>query len=252
MEHLKSIWHNQLAPNSFCKLKQLKIKFCNEISNVFPSYVLDKLQNLKTVTVTDCPALEVVFETQGGSRQTRLEMHLKTLTLKQLPMLKHIWSGNPKENFKFQNLCLLTVITCKSLNHVFPLAVAKELQNLQKVYIAECGIEMVVAHDEMADTVPILIFPELTDLSFRNLTQLRSFYSGLHTLNCPVLRRVDVLHCDNLVLFKPKSLNCQDIVPVDVLPLLSIEKVLSQYSKSPKISFLIDMCHVACYFSLKK
>jgi hypothetical protein len=181
------------------------------------------------VTVTDCPALEVVFETKDlkaeGGRQTRLEMQLGTLTLKLLPMLKHIWSGNSYESFKFHNLCLLKVTECQCLNHVFPLHMAKELQNLQELYVEECGIEIIVAQDEIADTVPILIFPELTSLSLRDLTHLRSVYRGFHTLDCPVLRDVDVLHCDKLELFTTTSRNCRDNVTVDTLPLLSIEKV---------------------------
>ncbi|WJX68000.1 hypothetical protein P8452_52415 [Trifolium repens] len=235
MEHLKTVWHNQLAPNSFCKLKQLKIESCNKLSNVLPSYVLDKLQNLETVTVSDCHALEVVFETQGlkvdGSRQTGLEMKLETVTLNHLPMLKHIWSGNPNKILNFQNLCQLKVIGCQNLNHVFPLSVAKELQRLQVLHIEECGIEIIVAQDGIADTTPMLNFPKLTTLCFRELTQLRSFYHVSYTLNCPVLRDVDVFHCDNLILFQPKSLDNRGNVSVDTLPLLSIEKVLtSQYS----------------------
>ncbi|XP_045802773.1 uncharacterized protein LOC123896433 [Trifolium pratense] len=237
MEHLKSLWHNELAPNSFCKLKKLKIRSCNKLSNVFPSYVLDKLQNLEKLTVTDCPVLEVEFETQSlqveGGRQTRLEMQLGTLILENLPKLKHIWSGNPNESFKFQNLCILKVMHCESLNHVFPLSLAKELQHLQAIYIRVCGVESIVARDEMVDTSPkpILIFPELKSLRFRNLTQLQNFYPGLHTLDFPVLRDVDVFHCDKLVLFEPMSLNYQDNVTVDIIPLLSIEKVVSNTSK---------------------
>ncbi|PNX84035.1 hypothetical protein L195_g040088, partial [Trifolium pratense] len=235
MEQLKSLWHNQLAPNSFCKLKQLKIQSCNKLSNVFPSYVLDKLQNLEIVTATYCNALEVVFETQGlnadGGRQTRLKMQLRTLTLNHLPMLKHIWSGNPNKTLKFQNLCQLKVTECPNLNHVFALSMAKEIQHLQELYIEKCGVEIIVSKDEMADTDPELIFPELTYLSFQHLTQLRSFYDGSHNLNCPILRHVDVFHCDKLVLFKPKSLNYQDIVPVDTLPLFSIEKVVRRNTR---------------------
>ncbi|XP_039686598.1 probable disease resistance protein At4g27220 isoform X2 [Medicago truncatula] len=231
MEHLKFVWYNQLTPNSFGKLKELKIELCNEISNVIPSYVLDKLLNLETVTVVCCHTLEVVFETQGlkvdGGRQTKLEMQLRTLTLNHLPMLKHIWSGNPNESVKFQNLCLLQVTGCESLNYVLPLSVAKELQNLQGIYIKECGVEIIVEQDEMSDTVPILNFPELTFLSFRDLKQLQSFYRGLLTLDCPALRHVDVLHCDKLVLFKPKSINYQEIVPVDTKSLLSIEQLFA-------------------------
>ncbi|CAJ2659419.1 unnamed protein product [Trifolium pratense] len=230
MEHLKSLWHNQLASNSFCKLKQLKIQFCNKLSNVFPSYVLDKLQKLEIVTVTCCDALEVVFETQGlnaaGGRQTRLEMQLRTLNLNHLPMLKHIWSGNPNKILQFLNLCQLKVTECQNLNHVFPFSMAKEIQHLQELFIAKCGVEIIVAQDETADTDPLFIFPELTSLSFRDLTKLRSFYGGLHNLDCPVLRHVDVYHCDKLVLFNPKSPNYQEIVPVDTVALLSIEKVV--------------------------
>ncbi|WJX68012.1 hypothetical protein P8452_52425 [Trifolium repens] len=207
MEHLKSLWHNQLAPNSFCKLKQLTIQSCNKLSNVFPSYVLDKLQNLDKLTVTDCPALEVVFETQG------LQVECKSLM--------------------FPNLSQLKLTECKSLKFVFPLSVAKELQYLQELCIVKCGVESIIAHDEMANTGPnpILIFPELKSMSFRELTQLQNFYHGLHTLDCPVLRDVDVIHCDKLVLFKPMSVNYQDNVTVDILPLLSIEKVVSNTSK---------------------
>jgi hypothetical protein len=107
--------------------------------------------------------------------------------------------------------------------------VAKELQYLQELCIVKCGVESIIAHDEMANTGPnpILIFPELKSMSFRELTQLQNFYHGLHTLDCPVLRDVDVIHCDKLVLFKPMSVNYQDNVTVDILPLLSIEKVHS-------------------------
>jgi chorismate mutase len=236
MEHLKSLWHNQLPPNSFCKLKQLTIQFCSKLSNLFPSYVLDKLQNLEIVTVTCCHALEVVFETQGlkedGGRQTRLEMQLGTLTLKHLPMLKDIWSGSPNKILKFQNLCQLKVTGCENLNHVFPLSMAKEIQHLQELYIEKCGVEIIVSQDETTDTDPELIFPELTSLSFKHLTQLQSFYGGSHNLNCPILKHLHVYHCDKLILFKPKSQNYQDIVPVDTLtlPLLSIEKVHSMFS----------------------
>ncbi|WJX72664.1 hypothetical protein P8452_56516 [Trifolium repens] len=230
MEHLKSLWHNQLASNSFCKLKQLEIESCDKLSNIFPSYVLDKLQNLEIVTITCCPALEVVFEMKDlkadGGRQTRLEMQLRTLTLNHLPMLKHIWSGNPNKILKFQNLSQLKVTNCQNLNHVFSLSMAKEIQHLQVLDIAKCGVEIIVGQDETADADPELIFPKLTSLSFIHLTQLRSFYDGSHNLNCPILRHVDVFHCDKLVLFKPKSQNYQDIVPVDTLPLLSFEKVV--------------------------
>lgn len=72
-------------------------------------------------------------------------------------MLKHIWSRNPYGCFRFQNLGQLKVAECKSLNYIFPFSVAKELPYLQVLHIEECCVENIVAQDEMADTVPILI-----------------------------------------------------------------------------------------------
>ncbi|KAJ1434234.1 P-loop containing nucleoside triphosphate hydrolase [Sesbania bispinosa] len=192
---------------------------------------MDQLEsNLETMIVTNCPVLEVVFEIQGLKSgidsQAELQMQLRNLTLEHLPMLKNIWSKNPYGSLRFENLCQLKVTECKILNQVFPLSVAKELQHLQMLHIEKCGVENIVAHDEMDDTAPILVFPELTSLNFRSLTQLRSFYQGLLTLDCPVLRDLDVHHCDQLALFTPKSLNYQGNVPSDPQPLLSFEKVI--------------------------
>ncbi|KEH38442.1 hypothetical protein MTR_2g071930 [Medicago truncatula] len=58
-----------------------------------------------------------------------------------------------------------------------------------------------LTNDEMADAVPILVFPKLTSLSLRSLAQLTSFCYGLHTLGLPFLRDLDVYHCDQLEQF---------------------------------------------------
>jgi len=145
--------------------------------------------------------------------------------LKCLSLVKHIWSGNPYGSFSFQNLWKFKVTGCKSLNHIFPFSVAKELPYLQVLHIEECGVQNIVAPDEMADTVPILVFPKLTSLSLRSLTQLRSFFHGLHTLDVPILRDLDVYHCDQPELFAPKSLYYPGNAAVDQQALLSIDKV---------------------------
>ena len=47
MDNLKSIWPNQLTQNSFCKLKKMEITSCDQLLNVFPSHVLNKLQSIE-------------------------------------------------------------------------------------------------------------------------------------------------------------------------------------------------------------
>jgi len=47
-------------------MKHLKTKFCYKLLNIFPSHVFENLQNLETIIVTNCPALEVLFEIQDN------------------------------------------------------------------------------------------------------------------------------------------------------------------------------------------
>ncbi|AES60922.1 hypothetical protein MTR_1g072480 [Medicago truncatula] len=88
--------------------------------------VIDKIKSLKleTVIVTDCPALKVVFETQSlqadGGMHIRLDMQLKTLTLKNLPMLKHIWHGILMKASSSETSAYWELLNAKPLIMFFP------------------------------------------------------------------------------------------------------------------------------------
>ncbi|KAK7257093.1 hypothetical protein RIF29_30819 [Crotalaria pallida] len=229
MDSLKSIWNHQLTPNSFCKLVTMEISFCKMLSNVFPCYELNNLRNMETLHVTDCATLEVVFEIQGqntrNASQVILATQLKTLTLKSLPMLKHIWSGDPHGSIGFQNLSTVEVDECESLHHVFPITVSKQLLQLQVLKIEDCGVENIVAKDKTEANGPRFVFPQLTLLKFWYLPKLESWYPGIHTLDCPKLVELDVYHCDELEVFTVKSQNYQVDNPPNRQPLFFWEKV---------------------------
>ncbi|CAL0303672.1 unnamed protein product [Lupinus luteus] len=65
MDNLESIYHDDLTSNPFPKLIKIEISSCEKLLSIFPSYVLNNLCTLETLVVSDCAALEVVFETQG-------------------------------------------------------------------------------------------------------------------------------------------------------------------------------------------
>ncbi|OIV92480.1 hypothetical protein TanjilG_02243 [Lupinus angustifolius] len=193
MDSLKSIWNDQSASNSFPKLITLEISFCSRLINVFSPYVLPT--------------------------------QLKTLTLKNLPMLKNIWSTDPPRSSGFQNLCEVKVTECQSLNHIFPLCVAVELKKLEALDVSSCGIEHIVGSDELGEKVPKLDLPQLKTLRFWHLTNLRSFCSEMQTLECPNLKNLDVYDHDMLEIFAMESQDPEDAL-VDQQPLFSFEKVI--------------------------
>ncbi|XP_019443819.1 PREDICTED: probable disease resistance protein At4g27220 isoform X2 [Lupinus angustifolius] len=213
MDNLKTIWNNAMASNSFPKLTKLEITFCNKLMNIVSSYVL---KHLETMIVTSCDSLEVVFDMERlnscSVKQHGLPTQLRTLTLKDLPKLKHIWSKDPCGVLGFQNLCTVEVSDCQGLNHVFPLSVGMELKNLQALKISSCGIEHIVARDEMPELAPKFVLPKLKSLKFWILPKLRSFCHGIQTLECPNLKELDVFDCDEM--------------EIDDQPLFSFEKVI--------------------------
>ncbi|KAJ7942946.1 NBS-LRR type disease resistance protein [Quillaja saponaria] len=240
MDNLKTIWSVvHVSPNSFGKLKSLNIKYCEKLLSIVPSYMLRKLQNLETIKVGNCGSLNEIFRIDGGDEAYGLvDTRLKILSLDGLSKLKHIWNGDPRGIFSFQMLQILEVLHCQNLENIFPASVAKCLQHLEKIDITSCALlETIVATEEAFDK---FVFPRLSFISLYALSELKSFYPGpgLHTIECPELKHLDVGQCDKLELLGTKSSNSRETYQVDrqdveiKQPLFINEKVI------PNLEFL--------------
>ncbi|BAT89389.1 hypothetical protein VIGAN_06033600 [Vigna angularis var. angularis] len=208
MDNLKAIWPALLPQNSFCKLKKMEITSCNNLLNVFPCHVLDKLQSLESLNVWKCMALEVVYEIDGinteqeGSSQEGLDIPLRTLSLGNLPKLKHLWNKDPQGNIKFQNLFMVQASKCQSLEYVFPLSLAKDLLHLQFLEISDCGVEEIIASDKGGIGAALgFVFPKLVSIKFFNLPDLRCFCDGNHNLRFPLLNQFFAVECPRMETF---------------------------------------------------
>lgn len=189
MDNLKSIWPDQLTENSFYKLKKMEITSCNNLLNVFPCHVLDKLQSLESLNLWNCMALKVVYEIDGintgqeGSSQGGLNIPLRTMSLGNLPKLTHLWNKDPQGNIRFRNLFTVKAAKCQSLKHVFPLSVAEDLVHLQFLEISDCWVEEIIANDQGGIEAALgFVFPKLVSINFLNLPELGYFCTGNHNL----------------------------------------------------------------------
>lgn len=203
MDKLKSIWPDQLTQNSFCKLKKMEITSCNNLLHVFPCHVIDRLQSLESLNLWYCVALEVVYEIDGiNTSQGGLDIPLKTLSLGNLPKLKHLLNKDPQGNIRFQNLFMVEATKCHILKHVFPLSVAKDLLHLQVLEISDCGTEEIISNDQGGVEVALgLVFPKLVSIKFFNLPELRCFCAGNHNLRFPWLNKLYVVECPAMETF---------------------------------------------------
>ncbi|KAF2294471.1 hypothetical protein GH714_011694 [Hevea brasiliensis] len=204
---MKSIWHTQLAANSFCKLKSLGIYDCSKLMTVFPSNVLERFQRLEELNVRNCNSLQEIYQLEGFNVRRK----------------------DPQGVFTFQNLKSVEVSNCDVLKNLFPASVAEGLLQLEKLSIIECGVEEIVAKPEDVEPAPYYCFkfPQLTSLKLIELSELRSFYPGTHISEWQKLKCLEVRNCRKVRKFGLEEVHeeGQHSIPIQQ-PLLSLEKKL--------------------------
>ncbi|XP_044477902.1 probable disease resistance protein At4g27220 isoform X2 [Mangifera indica] len=135
---------------------------------------------------------------------------LKVLVLKNI-ISRKIWD-NQLPSSSFQNLKELILWRCTRIKFVFPCSITKDLKQLQYLEIKACiDLEEIVATEEITEAAASFVFPELTFLKLENLLKLATFYPGIHTLECPKLKRLEMKSCNKFKIFnsEPSSL-CLD------------------------------------------
>ncbi|XP_028784133.1 uncharacterized protein LOC114740171 [Neltuma alba] len=203
------IWDDQLSHNSFRNLKILFVEHCGLVKLV-PLRVLKSLNSLEELEVRACDMLEIVFDFEdfnnykGAAESSSVIVPLKKLTLYRLQKLKNVWSNHYEGDVSFPSLRSMHVSYCESLTSLFPTFIAKGmLRDLEELRISNCGIDVIVAKDQVSKSVaPLLEFPRLTFLELSMLGNLRNFYPRRHTLEWPRLQQLSVTYCDELEIFE--------------------------------------------------
>ncbi|XP_065637906.1 disease resistance protein At4g27190 [Quercus suber] len=233
INNLKTLWHNQLIPDSFCKLNQLKVYQCENLMNIFPPNMLRRLQNLEHLQIRNCNSVEEVFEDGRANVDEIFEKgstQLRVLSLVSLSKLKHVWTSDLEAILTFQNLRQVEVSKCETLKSLFPVSVAKSLEQLEGLFINDCGLmEEIIALEEGLETMTKFVFPKINSLSLRLLPELKCFYPRKHTSEWPSLKSLTIRKCDKVKIVASNELSFPNTnglghhVPIQQ-PLFLIEK----------------------------
>ncbi|KEH26494.1 NBS-LRR type disease resistance protein [Medicago truncatula] len=244
---LKELWYGRLEHKAFRSLKHLVVHKCDFLSDVlFQPNLLEMLMNLEELEVEDCNSLEAVFDLKGEFAK-EIVVHnstqLKKLKLSNLPKLKHVWKEDPHYTLRFENLSDVSVVGCKSLMSLFPLSVARDMKQLQSLQVSKCGIEEIVAKEEGPDEMVKFVFLHLTSIKLYDLTKLKAFFVGVHSLQCKSLKTINLFRCPKIVLFKAESLRHKESSRNDVLNISTYqalfvieEEVLTSVESTTQIS----------------
>ncbi|KAI5587426.1 hypothetical protein BDE02_05G031900 [Populus trichocarpa] len=236
MDNLKVIWHNELHPDSFCRLKILHVGHGKNLLNIFPSSMLGRFHNLENLVINYCDSVEEIFDLQAlinvEQRLAVTASQLRVVRLTNLPHLKHVWNRDPQGIDSFHNLCTVHVQGCLGLRSLFPASIAQNLLQLELLRIDTCGVEEIVAKDEGLEEGPEFVFPKVTFLQLRELPELKRFYPGIHTSEWPRLKTLRVYDCEKIEIF-PSEIKCshepcrEDHMDIQgQQPLLSFRKII--------------------------
>ncbi|TXG49631.1 hypothetical protein EZV62_025506 [Acer yangbiense] len=215
MNNLTTVWHNQLSSDS-CKLKFVGLQKCSKLLNVFPSNMLERLQELEELWIVDCDSLGEIFELQAlncGKTQAITATQLRKLVLCNLPSLKHVWNMDSKGLLSFKNLLSILIRGCNSLKSIFPASIAIGLLQLKELEIGNCPMveEIIAMEEEQVEAVPRFVFPQLLSLELGELSRLKSFYPGFYISEWPVLKKLEVWGCDKVELLASEFSSLQEI-----------------------------------------
>nr|KJB39004.1 hypothetical protein B456_007G290300 [Gossypium raimondii] len=191
------IWHGQLHTDSFSKLKEMKVGYCNDILTIFPSIKEWNFQGLETLIVFNCNSLQHIFE----SSDIKVGTQLRRLYISHLPKLEHVCNEDSQSNLTFENIRNVYIQDCWCLKSLFPASVAKGLKQLVDLTIDSCGLEVVISEGKVQNQdVNEFEFPEVCSLTLQNLPELKCFYPAEYEAKWPKLKKLKTYHCGHEVL----------------------------------------------------
>lgn len=204
-----------------CKLKVLHVIF--DESDVFPVGLLQNVHNLEKVVLTECSYKEIFSYTEVEVHAERLAQ-IKSLKLKRLWNMEHLWKPDSKLDSFIQNLEILDIESCNNIQILVPSSASfknlaalkicrcagsinlvksstvKSLLHLREMKISSCDkMTVVVAND--GDEQVEIVFSKLKWLFLEALPSLTSFCSGDYAFNFPSLEHLIVTKCPKMNIF---------------------------------------------------
>jgi hypothetical protein len=148
--------------------------------------LMQGLLNLKELKIKNCGELQEVFKLEGlltreGQQQNVLLPRLKKMLLHDLLELRCIWKG-PTQRIHLNNLEHLEVFGCKKLINLFTPTLARRLLNLKCLEIGRCDqLEHLIVEDE-EDQILLEIhlqtpcFPKLDVVKVKECNKLKCLF----------------------------------------------------------------------------
>ncbi|ESR56070.1 hypothetical protein CICLE_v10018626mg [Citrus x clementina] len=186
------VGYNEVDKIEFGQLRSLILKFLPQLTSFYAQ--------LKSSDELDTPKPlfneRVVFP------------NLETLELYAINT-ERIWHNQPVAvSPGIRNLTRLIVHGSEKIKYLFPSSIVRNFVQLQHLEICHCTVlEEIVSKERGEEATATFVFPKVTYLKLCNLSELITFYPGIHTLEWPLLKRLEVYGCNKVKIFTSEFLS---------------------------------------------
>ncbi|XP_044474977.1 probable disease resistance protein At4g27220 [Mangifera indica] len=139
LDNLQLIWHNQLHGDSFCKLKEVRVEFCENLMTIVPSNSTQGLltfQNLETLTVDNCWNIKSLFPVSIATSLLQLkQLTLRSCGLEEIVGKQEV-DGTPR--FLFPQLTWLKLSGLPELKYFYMGSYTAEWPMLKELLVYGC------------------------------------------------------------------------------------------------------------------
>ncbi|MFS8019846.1 putative leucine-rich repeat domain superfamily [Helianthus anomalus] len=200
LENLKHIgglfYHVDIVTWSLCQYsREIKIKRCDALSSVIPSYAAGQMQKLQTLSIEYCSSMMEVFETKEIDSNNS-SFCSSTIIASRSPTTMHI----------FPSLMVLNIEGCDCLEYIFTFSTIESLKKLEKLTIRYCKKLKVVVREENREhtttSMKDVVFPRLKSVELDCLPNFAGFFSGMNIdFQWPLLDYVMINDCSKMMMF---------------------------------------------------
>ncbi|KAK2643965.1 hypothetical protein Ddye_019160 [Dipteronia dyeriana] len=263
---IRMIWQSQTPEHIFPNVKCLHL-FEDE-STVFPFGIFQKFHNVAKLDLKSSSYKEIFPHEEVQKHEGELPQ-IRCLRVTELHDLEQMWKPSSKLDSIPINLEILEVRRCKSLINVLlpsssfghlkilevegcerlislvSASAAKSLVLLEEMQICNCKMmtEVVANEGDITEEDKIL-FHKLKKLELNDLSSLTSFSFGNYTLKIPVLEKLKVKECPNMMIFSSRDLNT---------PMLrEVWQDQTEYTCENDLNKIVQQHHEETVFTRKK
>ncbi|KAL7612627.1 hypothetical protein Lser_V15G04855 [Lactuca serriola] len=128
MENLKEIWPSELSRGEKVKLREIKVRNCDKLVNLFPHNPMSLLHHLEELIVKKCGSIEELFninlDCAGVIGEEDNNSSLRNIKVENLVKLREVWRIKGADNSRplvrgFEAVESISILGCKRFRNIF-------------------------------------------------------------------------------------------------------------------------------------